>query len=259
VVLSFLGASEFKERIAKLLESPNEYDRSGACFALGELKATEYANQIASLLAKPSDGFYRDESPIDSLVAMGVAPRFKKEIAATLGEDFSAEVNKAAAYALAHLGAREYAPQVSNLLAKRYRRGDAAKALAIMGANEYMSEIAQMLDANDAPLDQCAALLALGILKARDYAPQAARLMRTKRKSFVSNFAAESLVLMGEQKYAAEIISILKVNKTSTYIDTSDFHPLVEPEVHQVNKDFVAMIERFKRTARLRDAARGSR
>lgn len=99
LVLSFLGASEFKERIAKLLESPNDYDRSGACFALGELKATEYANQIASLLSKTGDGFNRDESPIHSLVAMGVAPRFKKEIAATLGENSSPEVNKAAAYA----------------------------------------------------------------------------------------------------------------------------------------------------------------
>lgn len=258
-VLSFLGASEFKERIAKLLESPNEYDRSGACFALGEFRATEYANQIASLLTKTGDGFYRDESPIDSLVAMGAASRFKKEIAAALGEEFGPEANKAAAYALAHLGAREYAPQISNLLAKRYRRGDAAKALAIMGAQEYVSKIARMLDADDAPLDQCAALLALGILKARDYAPQAAKLMRTKRKSFVSSFAAESLVLMGEQKYASEIISILKVNKTGSYIDTSDFHPLVEPEVHQVNKDFVEMLDRFKRAAKLRDAARGSR
>jgi hypothetical protein len=116
-----------------------------------------------------------------------------------------------------------------------------------------------MLDADDAHLDQCAALLALGILKAKEYAPQAAKLMRRKRKSFVTNFAAESLVLMGEPKYAAEIISILNVNKTGIYIDTSDFHPLVEPEVYQINKDFVAMLERLKRTARLHDAARGSR
>src|SRR5205814_678593 len=149
LVLSFLQASEFKTEIAKLLESPNIYDRSGACYALGEFKAIEYAASIASLLTKKDGDYYRDESPIDSLVAMGAASQFKKEIAASLDEGFAPEVNKAAVYALAHLRSKEFAPQIGDLLTKKYRRGDAAKGLAIMGAKEYVPEIAQMLKAND--------------------------------------------------------------------------------------------------------------
>jgi HEAT repeat protein len=246
IALSILETTKHTEDIGALLKSMNMYDRSGAAYALAHLKATEYAGEIAGLLLKKESSFRRDQSPIDALIEMGVGSQYKKEIAQALDEDFSPEVNDAALYALAHLRATEYAPEIGKLLDHRYRRGNAAKALAIMGANEYAAKIAVLLDDDQAPLDQSAALLALGILKARENAPTAAKLMRN-RESSVSNFAAVSLILMGATEYATEAISTLeKDHKSGPYIDEGDFHPLVAEEAAALNKQFLTALAQLK-------------
>lgn len=259
IALSIIQATQFKERIARLLESENEYDLSGTSYALARMKATEYAGQIANLMLRSAFVFRAGDSAIHALVEMGVAAQHKKEIAKGLEELHSTETNEAAAYALAHLRATEYVADIAKSLEHRYRRGDAAKALAIMGAKEYAPKIARLLDDNEAELDQSAALLALGILKAKEYAPQVANLMRTKKKSFVSNFAAQCLVLMDASEYAQEVIEILKVNKTGTYIHAGDLHPLVAREAETLNSEFKATLNRFKRQRSMRRVARGSR
>jgi HEAT repeat protein len=246
IALSMLEATQYKEDIAALLQSMNDYDRSGAAHALATLKATEYAGEIAGLLSKTGSGFRRDESPIHALVNMGVGQQYKKEIAQALDEDFSSEVQVAAVYALAHLRALEYAPHIAKLLDDKYRRDDAAKGLAILGAKEYTKKIASMLDDENAPLDQAAALRALGILEANEYAPKAAQLMRDQRKSFVAVDAAESLILMGANDYLKEAASHFTVARVETYIQANDLHPLVEEEARQINQKFLTRLKELK-------------
>jgi HEAT repeat protein len=246
IALSILETAEHEVDIAKLLESMNLYDRSGAASALAKLRATQYADAIANLLSRKESTFRRDASPIYALVEMGVGQKYEKAIAQALDEDFSSNPNDAAVYALAHLKATKYAPKIATLLDQRYRRGNAAKALAIMGAKEYVEKIALLLDDDDAPLDQSAALLALGVLNATDYAPKVASVMSKKRHSFVSNFAAISLVLMEATDYKKEVIEVLKVNKTGTYVDAGELNPLVAEEAREINQRAVATLEKFR-------------
>ncbi len=214
MALAYVGAAEYKKDIAELLKSKNEYDRSGAAHALARLKEIEYAPEIAALLRKTDLGPWRDQSPIVALIDLGVGAKYTKEIAQALSNDFSSEVQETAAYALAHLRAREYAPQIANLLNEKYRRSSAAKALAIMGAKEYEPKIAGILD-DDNDLHQSAAMLALGILGSREYADKIANLMKTKKESFVSN--AVSLLLMNSTAHAKDASEVLKKNKSGTW------------------------------------------
>ncbi|HYW73074.1 MAG TPA: hypothetical protein VE961_18755, partial [Pyrinomonadaceae bacterium] len=247
VALSMIGAGRYKADIAALLRSMNQYDRSGALWALANLKATEYADDIARLLSKENPAYRRqDENAIHALIRLGAGDRYKKEIAAALGEDASPEANDAAVYALVHLHATEYVAQIAKLLDDRYRRGHAAKALAILGAREYASKIARMLDYEDDPLGQAAALLALGILEANEYAPQAAQIMRNKEKSYVCNYAEESLILMGNNDYLKEAAAYFDLSKAEAYIDGGDFDPLVDEEARQIHQRFLANLKKAK-------------
>ncbi|HKP37919.1 MAG TPA: hypothetical protein VJT71_13760 [Pyrinomonadaceae bacterium] len=244
IALSIIPAMGYKKNIAALLTSMNVYDRSGASFALGEMRAIEYADEIAGLLSQQEFTFRRDESPIHALIKMGVGSNYKKEIAAALNDDFSSEVNEAAAYALAHLNAIEYSGEIAKLLNHEFRRRTAAKVLALMGRREYTPRIAALL-AVDSSLDRSAALLALGILNAREYAPQAAMLMRRERKTSVSYYAALSLVLMRAKEYRREVLEVLKVNKTGKYVD-SDLNPIVAERAEQIEAQIGATIRQFK-------------
>ena len=245
IALSILETNQYTDEIAALLQSQNIYDRSGANFALGHLRATKYAREIANLLLRKEFTFRRDASPIYALIEMGVASEYKTDIAQVLDDDFS-ELLDPAVYALAHLRAKEYSPKIAKLLNHKYRRATASKALAIMGAKEYAGKIASILADNNS-LDQSAALLALGILKATQYAPNAATLMRTKRSSYVSVYAAVSLVLMGSTRYAREAIAVLKAHhKSGPYIDAGDLSPLVAEEARELNQQFLAALEQLK-------------
>src|SRR5688572_23319846 len=97
IALSIIHEAQFLERIARLLESDNEYDVSGACYALARMKATEYSGRIANLLLKKYFIFRAGDSAIHALVEMGVGTQHKKEIARGLEEGHSSEVNEAAA------------------------------------------------------------------------------------------------------------------------------------------------------------------
>ena len=244
IALSIIEAKQYKEDIAALLRSMNRYDRAPAVYALSTMKATEYAGEIVSLLSKQGFSFRMDQSPIHALIDLGVGQRYKKEIAQALDEDFSPEVQEAAVYALAHLGAVEYGPEIAKMLDHRYRRGDAAKGLAILGAREYVSKIAVMLEDENAPLDQKAALLALGILEANEYAPKAAQLM--SKKSFFSTDAAKSLILMGANDYLKEAATHFTLPKSEEYIDVGDLHPLVEEEARETHKKFLTKLKQLK-------------
>lgn len=245
VALSIIQATQYKSDIAVLLRSMNTYDRSGALHALAALKATEYAGEIAALLSNKF-GFRRHESVIYALINLGVGGQYTKEIAQALDDDFSPEAREAAIYGLAHLQAAEYAPQIAKLLDARYQRGDAAKGLAILGAKKYAGKIAALLEDEGAPLDQAAALIALGILETNEYAPKAAQLMRDKQKSFVSVYAAQSLILMGNNDYLEEAATHFTVANVEKYPGFGDLHPLVEEEAGQIHQKFLTKLKQLK-------------
>jgi HEAT repeat protein len=149
IALGLLGAAEYKPDILILLKSKNIHDRSGAITALTLLGAKENAREVIAILANPDLLHEDDESPIYFLIETGTAKDFKKELSAAMLRPFGTDTSKAAMYALVHLDAKEYAPQIAKLLNDEFKRGDAAKALALLGAKEYTARIGMMLNGKD--------------------------------------------------------------------------------------------------------------
>lgn len=236
VALSLLGAREYIPKFVTMLRSRNSYDRSGAALALGHLGAKEHAKEVAALLGGDEFKHEDDDSPVYALVEMGVTSEYAAELAKVLGDEFREETAKAAAYALAGIGARQYASDVAKLLERKYMKGDAAKALALMGADEHKGRIAQLLD-DEEPLVRKDAILALGVLNAREYIPRVAKFL--KDPSFVSNFAAEALVLMEAGQYARECVPLVeKAYESGLYLGADEFHPLAEEQLGKYRKRF---------------------
>lgn len=245
VALSLMGSREYIPKRVLMLKSSNSYDRTGAASALGELRAKEHAREVADILNKEEFAYLDEGNPIYALIEMGVGEQYVAEIAKTLRSDFSSEVTEAAAYAMAKLGAKQYAADIATLLRKEYRKGHAAKALAIMGAQEYSDEIALMLK-DENGLVRSDALLALGILGAKKYVTQVAVHLKD-REGYVQHFAAESLVLLEADRYASQIIPLVENGyRAGLYLDTGDFNPLVEEELIQLRKRFSDSYLRMK-------------
>lgn len=229
VALSLLGAREYVPRFVQMLRSRNRYDRAGAASALGQLGAKEHAKEVAALLSAEDFMYEDDQSPVYALAEMGVVAEYADELAKVLGDELRGETVEAAAYALASVGARQYAKDVAKLLDQKFRKGDAAKALAIMGADEYKGRIASLLDDKDS-LVRDDALLALGVLNAREYAPRIAGFLNDP--SSASNRAATALVLMGELRYAQRCVPLVeRAYRANLYLGADEFHPLVERQL----------------------------
>ncbi len=89
-----------------MLQSKNQYDRSGAVTALGYFGAKEYAKEVAGLLANKDFQFDDDSSPIYFLVETETAKDYKKELVQVMLGEFRSETSEAAMYALVHLEAK---------------------------------------------------------------------------------------------------------------------------------------------------------
>jgi HEAT repeat protein len=245
VALSLLGAKEYVPKLVAMLQSSNMYDRSGAALALGQLHATEHAKEVAAILSRKELRFDHDASPIYALVEMGVATEHAGEIAKVLQDEFAGEKATAAGYALAKIGAKQYAKDVAKLLGEEYRKGEAAKALAIMGANEYEDEIAKMLS-DKSSLNRDDALLALGVLNSTKYVSNVAVHLKDP-EGFVKHFAATSLVLLGAEQYADEIIPLVEnAYQQDLYLTADEFDPLVEEQLVGIRLRFKESYLRMK-------------
>jgi HEAT repeat protein len=240
--LSLMGAREYVPKLVVMLRSRNNYDRSGAAIALGQLHAKEHAKEVADLLNNPE--FRDDDSPIYALMEMGVGAEYAGEFAKVLRGDFIGETVDTAAYALAKLGAREYASDIAKLLNKEFRKGNAAKALAVMGATEYADAVALMLEDKNA-LNRKDALLALGVMRAMKYLPQVATHLKDP-EAFVHIDAAYALVLMDADKYASQVVALVQNAYQENLYLTGDFHPLVEEEVVKIRKRFAESFLKMK-------------
>lgn len=210
--LAILEAREYIPELVKLLRSDNEYDRSGAAYALALMKAATEAKHIAALLetedtiSDVTSGRVR-RAAIDALVSLG-AKEYLPQIAKSMFARDSFEVRKVAVYGVAKLGGHEYAGEIAKLLDDEFTRNQAAIALALLGANEHAEKIARLLSNNE-PLTRNAAMLALGILDAKEYAPQIARILQTD-EDWVKHYAALALVLLEARDYRAQILATLE-------------------------------------------------
>ena len=237
VALSLLGAREYIPKLVAMLRSRSRYDRSGAAVALGQLGAREHAKDVAAMLGDERFKYEDDDSPIYALAEMGVSAEYASEIAKVLQDDLRGETVETAAYALAKLGAKQYAKAIARLLDKEFRKGDAAKALAIMGATEYTDEIAHILDDKNS-LNRKDALLALGVLNATKYAAQVAKHLKDP-EGFVTNYAAYALVLMGAGEHANQVVPLVEnAHRQNLYLNAGDFHPIVEEELSKIRSRF---------------------
>ena len=244
--LGILGAKQYTERLAKMLKSQNDFDRAGATVALGHLKATNYAGEIAALLSRENSARGDDDdSPIEALIEMGIAGNYRNEIASVVGDQFSSDRSTAAVYALAHLRAREFAKNIAALLSFKYRKGEAAKALALMGAEAYAGEIALLLK-DESGLVRKDAALSLGILHARQFAPHIANLLNDPEE-YVRYDAAVALVLMDANDFAGKVVPLIeKTHQSGVSFNVGDLHHLVREEFLVLDQDFRAKLAQMK-------------
>lgn len=253
--LSLMGAREHIPKLVLMLKSHNDYDRMGAAVALGQFQAKEHANEVASLLRPENSDLRVDESPIYALMEMGVGPAYAADFARVLRDNFDSEIKKAAAFALAKLGAKEYKQDIAKLLGQKSLKGDAAKVLAIMGATEYVDQIASLLKDRDG-LTRTDALLALGIMRATKYVPQVAKHLKDP-EVYVPIHAAYALVLMEADRYADQILpQVEHLYREDLFLGEGDFHPFAEDEIKKIKNRFKESFLRM-RAKRERQKAAG--
>ena len=245
VALSLMGAREYIPKLVLMLKSQNDYDRMGAAVALGQFRAKEHANEVASLLRPENRGLRVDDSPIYALMEMGVGPAYAADFAKMLHNNFDTETTKAAAFALAKLGAKEYKQDIAKLLGQEFRKGDAAKVLALMGATEYVDQIASLLKDQNG-LTRTDALLALGIMRATKYVPQVAKHLKDP-EVYVPIYAAYTLVLMEADRYADQILpEVEHLYREDLFLGEDRFHPFAEDEIKKIKNRFKESFLRMK-------------
>ncbi len=239
MALGLLRTQEYKPVLANLLNSENGYDRSGAIFALGMFRATEFAPDIASLLNSENGLFDDDLAAIEFLIETGTAKHHKNELAKVIRSKFKSETAIAAMYALASIDAKEEIPIIAKQLSDKFRRGDAAKALALLGAKRYARQISLLLR-DESGRVRASALIALGALEAKEYASQVAKMLDGEE----SYEAATSLFLMGAEKYYSKAYPLLKEDHLrNSYAIDSQFSPLVENKVSTLRQKLRSNLE----------------
>lgn len=243
--LGILRAKEYTAKIALLLKSQNNYDRTGAISALSYFDAKEYVKDVVALLTNKDFKVNDDVSPIYFLIETGTAKDYKKELVDIMLGDFGIETVKTATYAFVKLESKENAKDIAKLLGKEFRKGDAAKALALLDAKEYGDKIALLLNDEDSFARKDAAL-ALGILKAKNHSDKVAELLKDE-EGFVRYYAAVSLVLLEAKEYYKEAIPIIEESHQSgRRLNDGDFHALVLDESRQINANFKQLLEKAK-------------
>jgi truncated hemoglobin YjbI len=142
--LGQMKATNFAPDVAKLLKDSDRNVRYFAASALGQMKATNIAPQVAALLKDSDTEVQRAAaSALGQMKATNIAPQV-----APLLKNSDTEVRVAAASALGQMKATNFAPQVAPLLkdSDRNVRGAAAEALPKLG-QQGLPTIVHILDA----------------------------------------------------------------------------------------------------------------
>ncbi len=235
-------AEEFAPRITPLLKHQRPEVRSSAIYALMNLGAVGYAQEMVPLLEDPAESVRRDARiAVKFLKAKGMTGETRSQVSSglsrqlnnpnpeirsraiqmmgTLGTEGQAEtiaaglrdadlmVRRKAIQTLQRLKATEYAPQIATCLTDKDDgvRGFAAKALAEFGAHEYAPQIAQLLRDKYTSLSAILALLKLG---AQEQAQELIPLL-SDEKADIRASAAYALGQLGTKEYASQVGRLL--------------------------------------------------
>jgi HEAT repeat protein len=203
-VLGQMGAKEYAPRLLALVRSSDPHDRAAAVSGLGAMRLKEHVQEIAKRLSD-------DDSAVQTSAVVALA-----ELDATeYGDEIArlliplGDAREAAIYALVKLNGpngKKWVKDIAALLNDRFDRRDAAKALALLSAREYTPQIAQLIDDPDL-LARNDALIALGILDAKEYQKQIAAHLQDE--PFVRTHAAVALLLMSSQSNSDEIRDVI--------------------------------------------------
>ena len=176
--LARLGAKDYAPQIVPMLADENTWVQASAIFALAELRASQYAREIAAVL-KGNALFWIKRDAVAALATIG-AREHARDIAPLLRAE-DEELQRAAIRALSDLRASEHSRDIAALLTDRRHgiRSLALAALVELGAAAYVPQIAQLLtdDAGYVRGDAAQALAAFG---ARQYAPSILPLLMDK-------------------------------------------------------------------------------
>lgn len=229
--LGKMRAKEYAPRLSELLKSKHHHDRIGAINGLQLMGAKEYSKQIAELLHVDDNNsdilmLVIPLIVIETLASWDAADCADQIASALKAEPIFSEEAQAACYALARFNSKSSTKVIAGKLKDR-NCGAAAKALALLGSVEYSKEIAQPLieeerdpastehDRRIAAEDRSNALIALGILEARDYRSTIAAHLQDSEPS-VRAYAAVALLLLGDKDHSQEIRNVIQANWDSS-------------------------------------------
>lgn len=136
-------AKDYKKEFATILPTIRSSEMiATAAYALASLRANEYAENIARLLAED----HKRGEAAKALAIMGET-KFSDRIASLLNSKNSLE-QQAASLALGVLGAKEYVRDIAKLLKAEedFVRYYAAVALVLLEADEYAKEIVSLIE-----------------------------------------------------------------------------------------------------------------
>ncbi len=177
--LAKLSAKDYAKDIAKFLKDVNPEIRANAILALGNLDAKEFANDITALLSDVVEShMYEPEGikipkPVAAIAAKTLAQLKVKDVAKALAESLKIENNairSSSLEALVELDAKEYIKEIVPLLNQKDQqpdkyywmltpvRGQAALALGALKATEYAKDVAGLLKDNNPTVRSLAAV-----------------------------------------------------------------------------------------------------
>lgn len=196
------GVKGGKIRFAKLLENKDPVVRGYGAVLLAVIGDTAYKKSIARLL---------EDKPAPPTIEEHGFPSDEDRDKAAIALMFRNYDRGQAAIALGLMGAKEYAPRLSELLSSPdlSDRAGAASGLGGMGAKEYIEDIAELLvDREDRV--QIAATGALAVLGAKEYAKDIAGLLTDGGDPAVCETACYALARLGAKEQAKELAALLK-------------------------------------------------
>ncbi len=259
VILGISGDKKYASQLAVLLKDRKYekepliiYDRGRAATALGLLKAKEYLPNILPLLQSKNE-FDRQ----GAIYALGYfnAKEYSKEVANILtNKEFQFDDDSSPVFFLVEMGtAKEYKKELVQVMLNEFRietREAAMYALVSLKAREIAPEIAKLLKDENKKGDAAKALALLG---AKEYTNEIALMLKDKN-GLVRTDAALALGVLKAKKYAGEVAKLLndKESFVSIYAATS----LLLMEATDYYKSAIPIVEKpFSENAFVTDSA----
>ncbi|MBI4244871.1 MAG: HEAT repeat domain-containing protein [Planctomycetes bacterium] len=197
------NATQYSEKLSDLMRN-DVHVRDVAIAALGKFKAYKYADEIATYL--------KDESP-ESAIALALMgqKRYLTEISRFLSSN-NISVVKSGLNAIAILEAKEYSKQIAELMnsTSKQIKLAAINTLAKIGAGEYAGCFAKYIADENTERDvRISAIIALGILRAKDHVVDIVKVLSESKDSVVILFSLEALTNIGDKEQSKLIAKFL--------------------------------------------------